>query len=430
MPAIFGSKLARRIPVGRCVVKEDGEDIESADRKMQRRTFCKGAALGLGGLVVGRCFGKEKAGSATLSGPLPPPIDNGRSTALCLNSRVSMHWGLGGTATDQQISNVLWAAGKAPINGSYRTIYVRTPDGSYLYHPEDHSLEYYSGETVSNALRIEYERELDFDAGVSYVQALLASVSLWTGTQNQLASCPQMWDLNFGIRSVPGLTDELVAISSDFTLPNPLTDGDDSFDDAVSGLELATHFLPGDLTDEEISQILWAGYGCSDHWTANNRGGLTVPSWVAEYFLTGRLYIVRDTVARYCNRVGSNLATRDHRLELVQEADVREEVRQVLGNVPAAPCYLLLCLTASGLETWYQRLETGFVAGGYLAQAAVMDLGCHFRVPLSSGEQQALQQVTQIPSSDYPHAVVAVGRVSPFGSHQNPRFVTYDGFVY
>jgi hypothetical protein len=390
-------------------------DGGNAGRDMPRRTFCRGAALGLGGLFVGKNLASEHRSRGRMAGPLPPPFATGLSTALCFNSRVSMHSGLYGTATDQQISNVFWAAGRAPVIGAYRTIRLSTSEGTYTYHPEDHSLEFYSGDTVSNAFRINYDRELDFDAGVSYALALAASVSLWTGTQSQVASCPQIADLNFGIRSVPGLTDELVAISSDDTLPDPVTDGDDSFNIVVSHLDLATQFLPGDLTDEQMSQILWAGYGCTPHWTANNRGGLTQPSWVAQYFLTGRIYIVRDVVLRYCNRVGSNLATRDHRLELVQEADVREEVRQALGDIPAAPCYVLLCLTETGLETWYQRLETGFVAGGILPQGAAIGLGCDFRAALSPAEQGALQGITQIPAGDYPHAVVAVGKVPTLG---------------
>ena len=94
---------------------------------------------------------------------------------------------------------------------------------------------------------------------------------------------------------------------------------------------------------------------------------------MAEYFLTNRIYVVNASVWRYCNRVGTNLATRDHRLELVQNADVRNAVRQVLPDLPAAPCYLLLCLTQTGLGVWYQRLETGFAAGGILVQSGASD---------------------------------------------------------
>ncbi|MBU0616533.1 MAG: nitroreductase family protein [Planctomycetes bacterium] len=387
----------------------DGKGAGNDSGALSRRRFCKGAALGLGGLALSGYWGSRRA-RAEEPGPLLPPIVTGNSTEICLNSRVSRHSGLGGTATDQKISNVLWAAGKAPVTGSYQTIYLKTPNATYIYHPEDHSLEYYSAGTVSNAFRINYDRERDFDAGVSYVLALWASVSLWTGTSSQVASCPQMSDLNFGINTVPGLTSQLVAVSSDGSLPNPATDGQNNLEEVLADLRLRDRLRTDlDLTPQRLSQILWAGYGCSAHWTSNGRGGLTVPSWVANYFLTNRIYVVDARVSRYCNRVGTNLATRDHRLELVQDADVRNAVRQALPDLPEAPCYVLLCLTQTGLDTWYQRLETGFVAGGILLQAGASGLGCAFKAALSSAEQAALQQITQIPAGDYPHAVVAVG---------------------
>jgi hypothetical protein len=385
---------------GRKTGKKGGE--------MSRRRFCKTTALGLGGLALG--YLGTRIAKAQEKGPLLPPIVTGRSAEICMNSRVARHSGLTGTATNQQISNVLWAAGRAPVTGSYRTIYFKDHTGTYIYHPEDHSLEYYSSGTVTNAFRINYDRERDFDAGVSYVLALWASVSLWTGTTNQVASCPQQSDLNFGISSVPGLTSQLVAVSSDGSLPNPVTDGTDRLEEVLANLRLRTDLRRDlDLSPQRLSQILWAGYGCTPHMTANNRAGLTVPSWVAEYFLTNRIYVVDGRVSRYCNRVGTNLATRDHRLQLVQNADVRDALRQALPDLPVAPCYVLLCLTQSGLTTWYQLLETGMAAGGMLLQAGALGLGCAFKAALSSAEQTAVQQITQIPTTDYAHAVVALG---------------------
>lgn len=379
------------------------------EREINRRQFCKSAAMGLGGFVVLGHFGSQRVWTDG-PGPLVPPVLTGRSTEICMNSRVSRHSGLGGTATEQQISNILWGAGRAPCVGTHRTIYLTTPVAKYIYHPEDHSLEYYSSETVSNALRITYDRELDFDAGVSYVLALWASVSLWSGTSSQVASCPQQANLNYGIAAVPGLTNQLVAFSSNASLPDPITDGSDYYEEVLGKLRLQRRFRSDlDVSPQRLSQVLWAGYGCTPHMTANNRAGLTVPSWVAEYFLTNRIYVVQDKVARYANRTGSNLATRDHRLDLVQNADVRAAVRQALPELPAAPCYVLLCLTQSGLGSWYQRLETGFVAGGMLAQAGALGVGCAFHAALASPQQQALQQITQIPAGDFPHAVVALG---------------------
>ncbi len=386
-------------------------ETRNDDGLVSRRSFVRSAAAGAASLAVADYFGAAPSAFAEGPGPLPAPIVTGRSPETCLNSRLAYHSGLGGAATDQQISNVLWAAGRAPVVGSFRTIYLKTPRATYVYHPEDHSLAPYSTGTVSNAFRIDYDRELDFDAGVSYIFALLESVSLWTGTSAQLRSCPQQGDLNFGIGSVAGLTTALAAVSSDGSLPAPQTAGAAKLEEVLAVAALRTTFAPDALSRAQLSQLLWAGYGCTPHWTSNGRGGLTVPSWVAEYFLTRRIYAVQDKVWRYCNRTGTSLATRDHRLELVQDADVRAGVRQALPGLPDAPCYILLGLDQTGLATWYSRLETGFVAGGLLVQAAAGGLGVHFRVPLTAQEQAALQQVAQLPPTDYPHAVLAVGGI-------------------
>ena len=61
-------------------------------------------------------------------GALPEPIVTENSVEICLNSRYSQH-SLTGTATEQQISNVVWAAGKAPFTGTHRDIYIATPTG-------------------------------------------------------------------------------------------------------------------------------------------------------------------------------------------------------------------------------------------------------------------------------------------------------------
>ena len=124
-------------------------------------------------------------------GPLPSPIVTENSVEICLNSRYSQH-SLSGTAGAQQISNIVWAAGRTPITGSYRNIYVVTPTGAYLYDPNSHSLTWHSSEVKNDgAFQIRYESELDFDSGVSFMPALLASVSLCRSTESQVASCPK-----------------------------------------------------------------------------------------------------------------------------------------------------------------------------------------------------------------------------------------------
>jgi len=355
------------------------------------------------------------------AGQLPSPIVTGNSVELCLNSRYSLH-SLSGTATDQQISNIVWAAGKAPFTGTYRNIYVATPTGTYLYDPIGHSLSWYSSDVVSGgAFAIRFERELDFDAGVSFMPALLASVSLCQSTESQVASCPKgsgylTTRLFFGVQTVKGLTPILVAHSSvpegqPGWLPDPCTTGSNSIEVVLGNLKYVSNFAQTNLTLQQISQILWAGYGCTPH-TIGSKAGLTVPSAVANYYLTQRIYLANENgVYRYHNRTspGIDLATRDHRIEQIKPADVRGSLQSAVSGLPWAPCYVILCLDSSYVGQEYAHLETGFVASNMLIQATAIDLGCHFKTKLTSGEQSSIRAATNIPASHIPQAIVSIG---------------------
>jgi hypothetical protein len=353
---------------------------------------------------------------APVSSPLPDPAVTGNSVELCLNSRVSDHGGWSGEAPDQWLSTVLWAAGEAPITGGYRDIHVTTPEGEYLYDPENHSLSYEAaGDSSPAAFILVYDRERDFDAGVSYMTALLASVSLWNGTTSQLASCPMQQSLYFGMRDVRGLTSELVVNSSDGSLPDPSTDGSNNLEDVLANLKYTDKFAHDDLSLPQVSQILWAGYGCTPHNGTYGRAALTVPSWSAEYYLTGRIYVVKqDGAFRYHNRKppGNDLFTRDHRIELINPNDIREILRSNVSDLPSAPCYVILCLKDSDAGLWYARLETGFVAGNMLMQASALGLNSYFTTNLSEDEKERIQNITGIPAQDIPHAIVSIGELA------------------
>lgn len=115
-----------------------------------------------------------------LDGVLPQPAITGNSVELSLNSRVSYHEGYKGRTSDEWLSNVLWAAGRSPTTGAYRNIFVTLPDGKYQYDALNHSLSNRtSGSSGKAAFVLDYDRERDFDAGVSYMFALLGSVSMW-----------------------------------------------------------------------------------------------------------------------------------------------------------------------------------------------------------------------------------------------------------
>ena len=357
--------------------------------------------------------------------PLPQPIVTSNSVELCLNSRYSEH-SLTGTASNQQMANILWAAGKAPVTGSYQHIYVATPTAEYSYDPGSHSLSRKSDQRVSGgAFVINCESALAFDTGVAYMLATLASVSLWKSSEPAVASCPKQTSLYFGVQEVGGLTSELVAHSSapqgdPGWLPDPSTNGQNSLEKVLADLKYASKFSPENLTLQQISQLLWAGYGCTPHVAAlGGRKGLTVPSAMAEYYLTGTIYLANEKgVYRYQNRNPStDLTTRDHRIEPTSSNDVRGSLQTAVSGLPQAPCYIIICLggkaaTGSAQVKNWALLETGFVGANMLVQASAMGLGCHFKTTLTPDEQTGIRKVTGIPSSDTPQVVISIGGVA------------------
>jgi len=369
------------------------------------------------------------------AGPLGPPIVTRNSVEVCLNSRYSQH-SLRGTASAQQLSNILWAAGRMPITGSYRDIYAVTPTGTYLYDPNAHALKWYSNEvTGEGAFAIRYEAELAFDAGVMYMPAILASVSLCNSTESPMACCPKglgfpRTRLFFGVQPGKGLVSSPAVHSSVSEgqpgwLPDPCSTGDNNLEEVLAGLRYTDNFVQTNLTPQQLAQILWAGYGCTAHTTSNGRAGLTVPSAYANYYLTRSIYIVKeDGVYRYLNRnPPTNTGTKDHKVEMVvatpdgrgrlpadsSPAQARSRLKAAVAGLPQAPCYVILCLDSANAGQEFAQLETGFIAGNMLIQASALDLGCHFAPRLSASERKSIQTAANIPATHVPQAVVSIG---------------------
>ncbi len=335
----------------------------------------------------------------------------GNSVELSLNSRVSYHEGYKGKAPYLWLSNVLWAAGSAPITDQ-RNIYITMPQGRYHYDPGNNSLSNRSsGNSDEAAFVLDYGGKPGFDAGVSYMFAILESVSMRNGTKSQLVSCPKQEKLYFGIMDVEGLTDELAVKSSDGSLPDPRTNGNNSVHDIIRDMKYTSEFKKEDILLEDLSQILWAGYGNTPHVTYNGRGGLTVPSWYADFYLTGNIYIVKqDGVFRYHNRnPDDDLTTRDHRLEKIKNDDLRTFLRSSISQLPDAPCYIILSLDNDDIDKWYARLETGFVAGNILLQGSAMGVGSWFTTDLKDDERKNMREFMGIKAEDVPMTIVSIG---------------------
>jgi hypothetical protein len=316
------------------------------------------------------------------------------------------------------------------VTGAPLVIYVATPENVYAYDAGSHSLVVHkAGDWRSDgsaAFEVGVAAENTLDAGAAMHLAQLESIALWTGTSNQLASCPRAsattyansnWNpddpidivISFGIRNVSGFTDALVAISSDGSLPNPDTDGPVFLDSVLISLAYDSAFDAEDLSPDELSQILWASYGCSDHRVSGSKAGLVCSSAVANYYLTRRIYSVgSDGVHRYHNRLppGGDHTTRDHRIEMVTAGDVRPTLRSAIQRLPDAPHYLIICIGAAGA---WPELEVGFAAMGALIEASAMGLQGYLTADLSAEEQAAVREATGMPPADLPMVLVSLG---------------------
>ncbi|MEW6746566.1 MAG: nitroreductase family protein [Planctomycetota bacterium] len=315
--------------------------------------------------------------------------------------------------------------------GNTRTLYAATRDNVYEYDARRHSLWLHLPGNHLSESRAAFEvgvcGDVIEDAGVALHYAHLASCAFWTTTHNQPCCCPKesatthantSWRPRSSIHlvntyglmgTVAGITSELVAVSSDGSLPDPSTNGSTLLEDGFASLSYGDQFTGVELTLDQLSQIAWASYGCNPHYAANGKAALTVASAVAYYLLTGRIYMVRSTdVSRYQIRLPSGSeTTRDHRIELVTPEDRRSQLRAALPDLPpTAPNYFVFC--ASDTQRWH-RLEAGFCGASALLQATSLGLQGYFNSGFTAAERSAIINALSIPANHLPLLVFSVG---------------------
>ncbi len=398
---------------------------------MNRREFIKILLLGGSGVVLNRAMACKPSSTSVGSRTLPPPQVNTFSSEIVLNSRLSYHDGYSGTLTDQILSNVLWATAKAPVVGSSRIIYVALPDNVYQYDPDVHEISVHeTGNHLSEsnlAFEVGIASDLIEDSGTAGHYGHLAAISFWSSTSDQPSCCPKesgMFNANstwnpassvhnvncYGyMGTVSGITDDLVAISSNQSLPDPSTNGAVLLENALANLNYGDQFLSTELTLDQISQLVWASYGCNAHHVYNGDAGLVVASAGAHYYLTGQIYIVRsEGVERYYNRLPSgSFTTRDHRIELVTAGDRRPQLRSAIPRLPqTAPNYFVYC--ASTFER-RQLIEAGFCGASALLQASSIDLNGYLTAGFNYTEREAIINALSIPMSHLPLVIFSAG---------------------
>jgi hypothetical protein len=399
---------------------------------MNRRTFLKVLIAGGAGAILNRSLAQKISSMSYNRQALPAPQINTYSSEIVLNSRLSYHSGYSGTLSDQILANVLWAASRAPVVGSNRIIYVARPDNVYLYDPVAHAISLHvTGNHMSEsscAFEVGVASDLAEDAGAALHYAHLAAYSFWTTSTDQPSCCPKesaasnanaSWSPALTVQiancyglmpAVNGITSSLVAISSNGSLPDPITDGSTILENALASLQYGNEFSSTELSLSQLSQLAWASYGNTPHTVLGSRAAIAVASAVANYYLTGRIYIVRsEGVERYHIRLPSGqVSTRDHRIEQVTAGDCRPQLRTAVARLPQnAPNYFVYC--AETADRW-QLLEAGYGAASALLQCASLDLQGHFTSEFTPAERTAIISALGIPAADLPLVIFSTGQ--------------------
>ena len=363
---------------------------------------------------------------------LPAPARHGNSFEVLSNSRYSVHNGFTGVLPRQVLANVLWAMNRAPTAGRYREFYVATPENVYRYDPNGHALALHRpGDHRFNsgsAFEVGIAAECDEAAGYAVEAGLLAGTAFWNGDGGNVVSCPMARPAHFadsswqpahpikivnvyGQLAIKGLQRTTQARSSDSSLPLPRVDGPDTFELLLSRLHQDSVFASTGLPLTAISQILWAGYGVTPHSVSGGKQGVTIPSAIARYFLTGKIYVVRDAgVHRYHNRLppGADLTTSDHRLELVSAEDRRAQLCAACPRIPfTAPAYIVVCVTDTARG--YGVQEAAYAGFQYLMQAEQLGLGGFLTAPINPSERTAIISALGLPGAELPEIVFSVG---------------------
>jgi nitroreductase len=398
---------------------------------MDRRRFLKILLAGTTGTMLNRSFGRTLNGYFAGTRALPAVQINTYSSEIVMNSRRSYHSGYSGALSDQILGNILWACSRAPLIGANRIIYVARPDNVYRYDPVAHDIVLHlAGNHMSEsncAFEVGVAADLAEDAGAALGYGALAPEAFWLTTSNRPIGIPkesaatnanstwtpaltvQMVNCHGLMGTVSGITNQLVAISSDGTLPNPITDGTVILENGLSNLGYGTQFSATSLTLNELSQLAWASYGNTPH-TAGSKAALTIASAAMNYYLTGRIYMVRpEGVERYhIRQTSGSQSTRDHRIERVLTGDRRPQLRAAIARLPqTAPAYFVYCAATA---TRWQLIESGYAAASALLQATSLNLQGHFTANFNSSERTAISTALGIPTGDLTLEIFSCGQ--------------------
>jgi SagB-type dehydrogenase family enzyme len=188
-------------------------------------------------------------------------------------------------------------------------------------------------------------------------------------------------------------------------LPRPKTISKYSLEQSIAERRSEREFLDRDLSDEQLSQILWAAQGITD----TSFGFRTAPSAGALYPLN--IYIIKkDGVFRY-------LPDGHRMVELSREDKRASLVRASLGqaSINEAPVSIIISANFAITQAKYGPrafryvcMEIGHVAENIELQAVALGLGS---VPLGAFWDDVIKSSLDLPENQDPLYIIPIGYV-------------------
>ena len=184
-------------------------------------------------------------------------------------------------------------------------------------------------------------------------------------------------------------------------LPDPSALGSTTLVDALAGRRSVREFSDVPLTEQQVSDLLWAAQGIT-----SGSGGRTAPSAGALYPL--EVYVVTDDEVLHYLPDG-------HRVEVLQSSTMRRSVADAVGqdSAGAAPAVVVISGVLARVEPKYggraERyllLEAGHAAQNLLLAATALGLG---GVPIGAFGDDALARALDLPPGEQTVYAIPVG---------------------
>ena len=191
---------------------------------------------------------------------------------------------------------------------------------------------------------------------------------------------------------------------SHIPLPPPRTDGSVSLEAAIAQRRSVRRYAPGDLSLEQIGQLLWAAQGI----TGGKDALRAAPSAGARHPL--EFYVCRAGGMWHYELQGHYLARH-------LERDVRGELARAAGGqqfIAQAPCVFAISAVFERTTRRYGErgrlryvpMDIGHAAGNLLLQAVALGLAS---VPVGAFDDAAVKQALALPQPEEPMYILPVG---------------------